>query len=65
MPDILEALKKCYGRSEREVADAAERARSKALEYDVDRVFEEFMLPTLAECEERFDARKPTTLKAA
>ena len=65
VPDILEALKKCYGRSEREVADAAERARSKALEYDVDRVFEEFMVPALAECEERFDARKPTTLKAA
>lgn len=63
--DILEALKKCYGRSEREVADSADRARSKALEYDADRVFEEFMLPALAECEARFDARKPTTLKAA
>ncbi len=65
VPDILESLKACYRRSEREVATHAENARAKALEYDAATVFEEFMLPALAECESRFDARKPQTLKAA
>ena len=65
VPDILAALKSCHGRTGREVEDGAKRARAKALEYDVDRVFTEFMLPALAECEKRFKAREPQELKAA
>jgi hypothetical protein len=63
--DIFNALVKCYRRSDREVANAAERAREKALEYDVDTVFADYMLPALAEVEKRYAARQPQTLKAA
>lgn len=65
VPDIFQALVKCYRRTDREVADGAEKARSKALEYDIDKVFAEHMLPALAEVQKRIDARKPQTLKAA
>lgn len=63
--DILDALKKCYSRSGREVEDGAVRARSKALEYEFGRVFDEFMVPALQEVEARVDARKPQVVKAA
>ncbi len=65
VPDIFQALVKCYRRTDREVADGAEKARSKALEYDIDKVFTEHMLPALAEVQKRVDARQPQTLKAA
>jgi len=65
VPDIFQALVKCYRRTDREVADGAEKARSKALEYDIDKVFAEHMLPALAEVQKRVDARQPQTLKAA
>jgi glycosyltransferase involved in cell wall biosynthesis len=63
--DILRALKACHRRTDREVAEGAEQARAKALEYDVDTVFNDYMLPALAEVERRLEARKPKTLKAA
>ena len=63
--DILKALKACHRRTDREVANAAEQARAKALEYDVDTVFENYMLPALAEVHKRIEARRPKTLKAA
>lgn len=63
--DIFQALVKCHRRTEREVENAAERAREKALEYDVDRVFTDYMLPALAEVQDRIDARNPRPLKAA
>ena len=40
----------------------AKKARSKALEYDVDTVLTDHMLPALAEAEERFEARKPVAV---
>lgn len=65
VPDIFTALKKCHGRNRREVERMAANAREKALEYDADRVFDEFMLPALGKAQERFDERAPKTLKAA
>jgi glycosyltransferase involved in cell wall biosynthesis len=63
--DIFESLESCYKRDEKQIANAAKQARAKALEYDVDTVFADYMLPALAEVQKRLDARKPQTLKAA
>jgi hypothetical protein len=63
--DIFAALVKCFNRSEREAEHAAQTARTFAIDYDAEKVFQEHMLPALAECEARFDSRKPRTLKAA
>jgi glycosyltransferase involved in cell wall biosynthesis len=63
--DIFEALVKCHRRTDREVANGAEQARAKAMEYDVDTVFNDYMLPALEEVQRRLEARKPQTLKAA
>ena len=63
--DIFKALNACHRRTDREVAEGAEQARAKALEYDIDTVFEDYMLPALAEVHNRIEARKPKKLKAA
>lgn len=63
--DIFDALVRCHRRTDREVANASEQARAKALEYDVDTVFTDYMLPALAEVHKRVEARRPKALKAA
>ena len=63
--DIVQALVKCYRRTDREVKQGAENARKKALEYDVDKVFTDYMLPALEEAGERTKARRPEVVKAA
>jgi glycosyltransferase involved in cell wall biosynthesis len=59
--DILDALRRSYV-SDRDVL--AERATAFAAKYDSTHVLEEFMLPALAECFERFDARTPLKVAA-
>jgi glycosyltransferase involved in cell wall biosynthesis len=62
--DIFDSLIKCYRRTEREVEAGAAAARDKALGYDVDKVFEDYMLPALKEVHERLDARQPRQVAA-
>lgn len=63
VPDIFDALEQAYRAQGSEVH--AKKARAKAEEYDVDRVYRDFMLPALKTAQERFDARKPQKVKAA
>lgn len=63
--DILDALKKAHRMTEREREERSAAAREFAEGYDLPRVLDGFMLPALAECEGRFAARRPQTLKAA
>jgi glycosyltransferase involved in cell wall biosynthesis len=60
VPSITDALEDAYRHGA-----SAEKAREKALEYDADRVLEEYLLPALETVQERLDARKPTKLKVA
>ena len=62
--DIVDALKACHRRSEREVEQMAQQAREHALEYDVDHVMEHYMLPALAEVERRYGAKEPKLVAA-
>jgi hypothetical protein len=41
----------------------SEQAREHALKYDVKRVFDEHMLPSLQEAQRRFADREPLTVK--
>ncbi len=62
VPDIVDALESAY--ESREDEAFAVKARDKALQYDIDKVMEEFMLPALSEAWRRLtDA--PVELKAA
>ena len=64
VPEIVKALKQAYARSAREVDAMKEQARSHALEYDVDYVMDEHMLPALEEVARRYKAREPKMVKA-
>ena len=57
--DILSALEDCYARTPREIKQHAAAARKHALEYDIDHVFKQHMLPALRIVEQRFAARTP------
>lgn len=63
VPDIAEALEAAY--EARDDDAFAVSARDKALLYDAEVVFTDYMLPALQEAQERFDARKPRELVAA
>jgi glycosyltransferase involved in cell wall biosynthesis len=67
--DIVEALDHCYSLSTAAKEQLSEQAREHALQYDVDRVLAEHMLPALERVAERFEERRPLaavpTLKAA
>ena len=63
--DIFKALTKCYGRTDREVEAGAAAARDKAEQYDTEVVFNDYMLPALAEVHRRIEERNPRPLKAA
>lgn len=63
VPDILNALNSAFRNHGNELY--AKKARDKSLEYSVDRVFKDYMLPALVEAQKRFDARRPVELKAA
>jgi glycosyltransferase involved in cell wall biosynthesis len=52
---IIERLEECYARTDDQVRDMSTKAREFALDYDVDKVFAEHMLPALAEVQMRFD----------
>jgi glycosyltransferase involved in cell wall biosynthesis len=52
---IIERLEEAYARTDAEVAEMSAKAREFALDYDVDTVFKEHMLPALAEVQMRFD----------
>ena len=62
--DIVDALKACHRRTDREVEQMAKQARDHALEYDVDHVMEHQMLPALAEVERRYAAKEPKLVAA-
>jgi glycosyltransferase involved in cell wall biosynthesis len=60
--DIAHALEMAYRNSS--YPEFAKRARLKAEEYDIDRVFKDFMLPALSEAQERFAERGPLRVAA-
>lgn len=62
--DIVEALGRCYSMSKPARKEMSEQARDHALQYDVDTVFTEHMLPALETVRERFEDRKPVKLRA-
>lgn len=55
--DIVEALEECYGLSSKERARLSSQARNHAMNYDVDRVLEQHMLPALEGAWERMGER--------
>lgn len=61
--EIVDALEECHSASGELRAKLSERAREHALQYDVDRVVEEFMLPALGEAWDRLTS-KPVELVA-
>jgi glycosyltransferase involved in cell wall biosynthesis len=63
--DIVEALGAAYSQSKAGKAELAKRAREHALQYDIERVLREHMLPALEQVRERYEDRQPVTLKAA
>jgi glycosyltransferase involved in cell wall biosynthesis len=62
--DILEALRCAYGMSDGAREEASRKARAHAVEYDINRVLDEFMLPALEQARERFEAREPVAVAA-
>jgi glycosyltransferase involved in cell wall biosynthesis len=60
--DIAHALELAHRNSS--YPEFAKRARLKAEEYDIDRVFKDFMLPALSEAQERFAERGPLRVAA-
>lgn len=58
--DIHEALTKAYTLPDMARKQAAKKARAHALTYDVNTVLTEYMLPALAEAQERCDDAPPT-----
>lgn len=63
--DIVDALKQAYQLPVAGRRKIGEQAREHALGYDVDLVTERYFLPALEQVAERFEARKPQTLKVA
>jgi glycosyltransferase involved in cell wall biosynthesis len=63
--EIVEALNRAYGMSKAEKAHRAKLARQHALTYDVDVVFDEFMVPALEAARERVVDRRPVEAVAA
>jgi glycosyltransferase involved in cell wall biosynthesis len=63
VPDIAHALDEAYLHASTE--GIAKRAREKALEYDIETVMTDHMLPSLEAAQERYEARKPTKLRVA
>lgn len=61
---IVNALEACYRMSDAERGDLSEMARAHALNYDIEKVTVEFMLPALAEVERRIEARQPIEVAA-
>lgn len=58
--DIVDALRQAYGQTREHRA----KARDFALAYDVNRVFDEFMMPALDQVRERYEDREPMELAA-
>ena len=58
--DMVDALRQAYGQTREHRA----KAREFALGYDVDRVFADYMLPTLDAVRKRCEDRQPVTLAA-
>lgn len=62
--DVYQAMVGAYTWSARDRENAAEKARSLALEYDIEKVMDEHMLPALDAAQLRFNDRKPVTVPA-
>jgi len=61
--DITDALEECHGLEPRERQKLSSGARAHAMEYDVERVLKQFMLPALRTAEQRFALQKPVRIK--
>jgi len=61
--DIADALEECHGLPARERQKLSSGARAHAMEYDVERVLKQYMLPALRAAEQRFALQKPVTIK--
>lgn len=61
--DIVEALDACYSQSKAGREQMAAQAREHALQYDVDTVLREHMLPALEQVRQRFADRRPVSVK--
>jgi glycosyltransferase involved in cell wall biosynthesis len=57
--DIHDALRRAYAKHS---GSMREKCRAFALQYDADRVMTEYMLPALAEAEDRFRVQEPVTI---
>jgi glycosyltransferase involved in cell wall biosynthesis len=64
VPEIVDALEEAYGESDDERAERSFIAREHALDYDIDKVMADHMLPALEEIEERLGARMPEVVAA-
>lgn len=63
--DIVDALEQAYSESKEEKAVRADVAREHALEYDVERVFNDHMLPSLEIAQSRFGDRTPEVIRTS
>jgi glycosyltransferase involved in cell wall biosynthesis len=61
LDELVGALEDCYAADH---VALGEQAREHALTYDVDRVFDHYWRPALAEIEQRLEARKPIRIPA-
>ena len=64
VPDIFDALRRAFSRSSAASEETAEKAREFAMQFHIDHVLSEQMLPALEEATERFEAREPVELVA-
>ncbi len=62
--DVVEALNECHRMPPAARQSLSEQARSHALQYDVENVMREYMLPGLAAARERLGDRRPMVVKA-
>jgi glycosyltransferase involved in cell wall biosynthesis len=60
--EIADALEECYGLQDSQRRQLAKDARRHAEKYDVNRVLEEFMVPSLRTAEQRFANQQPVTI---
>ncbi len=61
LDELVGALEECYAADR---VALGEQAREHALTYEVDRVFDEYWRPALAEIEQRLENRKPIRIPA-
>jgi glycosyltransferase involved in cell wall biosynthesis len=60
--DIQSALEECHALSTKQRIKLGQGARRHALEYDIDKVFKQYMLPALKVVEQRFASQNPVRI---